>query len=439
MKESLFDDAAKYQKLLDPAGLLFLHSSPLSDADKRGLSHWLFAPGDPDLRTTNLYFLLIVLHKAREQQPKEFLRRVFLPWVGLINSISPHRSHVEDGLAAVGSHREGSAEDLVHQVKLYREIVSDLLDPYLTLPVACFQWIEGSFSTLEAANFCASERSKAEYLASRIKRMDPSVSILSGYNPTARNAVSHTGSHGVQYGASGVIFRDIERGPAPRVKMTLTWTAEELSLNLYRAWECIVSIDMSQQIFGFDCLQLILGDWELLFPSIHYAVSSTDRAMLRESIDERISEVRARFKQHADSQELGVILNENLAIRSMPRVDILADGSCLLLKLPELSSWSNDRELGNVVLGTIRYLILARSIFSDLFAFFEVGHDKRPALTVRLKGSSLDEYAEESAGLLDLLNEAEVQIEGSPINIKVDFERAKSEEIRSLGERFPRR
>lgn len=174
------------RRLLDPAGLLFVRNRPLSAEDERGLGRWLFAPGDLDLRTTNLYVLLPLLHAARTTgSPEEFIAKVFLPWVGLIHSLAPHRAHVEDGFAALGSNLAGSHADLVHQVKLYREIVADLLDPYLTLPVACFQWLEGKFTSLEAANFGASERSKAEYLGSRIKLTDPTIRLLSGYSPTA--------------------------------------------------------------------------------------------------------------------------------------------------------------------------------------------------------------------------------------------------------------
>jgi hypothetical protein len=59
------DPLETMRRLLDPAGLLFVHERPLSAEDQRGLGRWIFAPGDLDPRTANVYVLLPLLHAAR--------------------------------------------------------------------------------------------------------------------------------------------------------------------------------------------------------------------------------------------------------------------------------------------------------------------------------------------------------------------------------------
>lgn len=111
------------------------------------------------------------------------------------------------------------------------------------------------------------ERNKAEYLESRIKRVDPENRLLSGYDPIVRNVVTHAGSHGVVYSESAVLFRDIKRG-VPAVVNTVEWSHDTLISKIVRLYECI-SIDAAVNVFGVDCGELLLKDDE----KQHYSVS----------------------------------------------------------------------------------------------------------------------------------------------------------------------
>ena len=51
----------------------------------------------------------------------------------------------------------------------------------------------------------------------------------------------------------------------------------------------------------------------------------------------------------------------------------------------------------------------------------------------------LEEYIKESAGLYDLLHEADVRLDGNKIGISVDFDNVAELERKSLDWQFPRR
>jgi hypothetical protein len=62
-------------------------------------------------------------------------------------------------------------------VNLYRSIVADLIDPYLTLPLACYQFIEGEFISIQDANVGLGERNKAEYTYASFAAIFPSRTV----------------------------------------------------------------------------------------------------------------------------------------------------------------------------------------------------------------------------------------------------------------------
>jgi hypothetical protein len=122
-----------------------------------------------DLRASNITVLLPLLHEARGKDEKAFWINLFLPWISIQSSVRVNRDRIPDEFARIADFKPGSRELLVHLVNIYRNIVSDLLDPYMTLLVACFQFIEGEFTSLKNANVGLGERNKAKYLESRIK------------------------------------------------------------------------------------------------------------------------------------------------------------------------------------------------------------------------------------------------------------------------------
>jgi len=103
----------------------------------QSLLRHLHGPGDLSLRLANLHLVLPLLHEARAKDEKRFFTGLFLPWVGLRRRLDVNRNRILDEFARAGMHA-GTAEDLAHLVNIYRNLAADLLDPYLTLLVACY-------------------------------------------------------------------------------------------------------------------------------------------------------------------------------------------------------------------------------------------------------------------------------------------------------------
>ena len=104
---------------------------------------------------------------------------------------------------------------------------------------------------------------------------------------------------------------------------------------------------------------------------------------------------------------------------------------------------NDDQQLTTRLLDLVRYAILARSIFGELYTTIWVAETDDDRSTHRivgqLKGSDLDDWISELAGLVDLLNDSEWSIEGKALGVEVDYERLREMEHASPDMPFPRR
>lgn len=433
---------------LDPSGLLY-HRKDLGDLDETQRGQLLFdvyGPGDLELRLTNLHLVLPLLQKSYSKDERQFLLRVFLPWIGMRERLRVHRNRILDEFAQTGSFTAGSPDEYAHLVNVYRSIVADLIDPYLTLLVACYQFVEGGFSDLEAANFGQGERNKDEYLSSRIRNDDPKVRLLSGYSPLVRNAVSHSGSHGVTYQSGTILFRNIKRGPTPTVE-AVEWTEDELLNNSTRLYECILSIDAAVGIFGLDIADLLARDWELLSQAIYYTTSPDKQAKMHAPTDAQLAQIRTSDTMSIDEKykALSSVLQGNCSLRTMPLKAIAysSERKVLKVEVPAVSlDDSDDLQIRNRVMELSRYAILAEAVYgqlADLYITAETQEDGKERVIAAFKKDLLHEYNDHRAGLLDLLHEASIRVNGATVRLSVDFEEVKKQERASLSETFPRR
>jgi hypothetical protein len=257
----------------------------LSEEDKQRLLDRVNSVGRKEIRLETVHILLCVMHEARETDQTEFLNEIFIPWHGLRRKTRPHFDRICDELVRIGEFEPGSVEEATHAVNVYRNIVSDLFDPYLSLIVACFQFKEGTFSGLDNADLGQGERSKFDYLAARTNAIfNGQPNFLSGYDPRVRNAISHSGAHGVTYGVGRVVFKNIKRG-TPAIVETVQWTVEELQFRVIQLLECIQSIDVTVDIFGIDCSEVIQSDTNTLLRLWHHALSRESKKQLESRQD----------------------------------------------------------------------------------------------------------------------------------------------------------
>lgn len=433
---------------LNPTGLLYKRKELDSlDADQRKeLLLDVYGPGEVELRLANLYLVLPLLHKARSQNEKVFLLKLFLPWVGLRRKLEVNRNRILDEFAKTQSFRTDSSQEAAHQVNVYRNIVADLIDPYLTLLVGCYQFIEGTFVDLENANFGLAERSKDECLSARIKKEDPKVRLLSGYSALVRNAVSHSGSHGVEYKPGKVLFRNIKRGATPTVE-TSEWTIDQLLENVTRLYECILSIDAAVGIFGLDIAELLENDWGLYSQAIYYATSPEEQDRIQVAADAKLDAIRTSgsltFGEKYEA--LWAAVEHNCALRRMPlRGTKYRDSDAVLrieVPITQLDD-TDDQQIFERVALLSRYAMLAESAFRQLakiYVIAEIEDDGKEQVVAGFKGETLHEYNDRRAGLYDLLDEATVGVNGMRVSLSVDFDAVSRAEGESLRESFPRR
>jgi hypothetical protein len=138
-----------------------------------------------------LQSILLLLHEAHQVDPARFVSTVFLPWVRLRRTLQPNWLRVAREMARIGEIAEGSTEETEHQIALYRLIVSDLFDPYITILVV-------------------------EFVEAHLRGRGDMVQMFRSYDSRARNAISHAGSHGYVLEGRTILFRNISRGQQPR-------------------------------------------------------------------------------------------------------------------------------------------------------------------------------------------------------------------------------
>jgi hypothetical protein len=386
------------------------------------------------------------MHEARDTGSKNFWIELFLPWISIQSSVRAHHDRILDELARIGDFKHDSQEFLIHLVNLYRSIVSDLLDPYMTLLVACFQFIEHEFTNIRHANVGSGERNKVEYLESRIKKLDPENRLLSGYDPIVRNAVTHTGSDGVVYRADGVLFRNIKRGASPAVE-TVEWSRDTLVNKIVRLYECIISIDAAVNVFGVDCGDLMLKDEDVKSEFVQRALTPERRGELRAPFEDLVQRIRDD-KNLTDERRFDLLsqrLLYNYSKKKMPvrAIRVSSEKRTVMVELPDpRKDLSDDEVLLDAVMECSHYAIQTRSVFGPHFESFvvrTVPESGQQTLTLTLAGKRLEQYIEERAGLYDLLHEADVRLDGNKIAISVDFDKVAELERKSLDRLFPRK
>ena len=430
--------------------LFFLRKdlSDLPEQDKDSLLAKVNSIGLKDIRLDTVHMLLCVMHEAREIDQPRFLQAVFLPWHALRRRTEIHFKRIGEELIRIGVFEPGSVTEAAHATNVYRNIVSDLFDPYLTLVVACFQFKEGKFSNLEDADLGQGERNKFEYLAAWVKKIYAGKpNFLSGYDPLVRNAISHSGAWGVTYGADRVIFKNIKRG-TPAVVKTVTWSFDELQYRVIQLLECIQSIDVASEIFGLDCTEAIVADFDTHLQFVLHAVPPERRAELRKRRVGLVEKIRASESAPLEKkvEALAQALFYNCKLREMPCRGVrFSNGeSAVVIEVPAATiDLSDDRQIQQRTLELPRYAVLARSVFGAMYNLVDVVEtdetQQRYQLAVRICGKHLDEYIEERAGLLDLMNDSKWTLEGQPLGIQADFNAVEQAERASAREPFPRK
>jgi hypothetical protein len=277
----------------------------------------------------------------------------------------------------------------------------------------------------------------------RIRRSGGPIDLLDGYDPIVRNALSHTGSDGVLYDPGSIVFRSIRRGSPPIVQAR-RWSHEELHDHVIALIELIMSVDAAVEIFGIDNVEA-MHEGEVHDRFAFHALDSEQRRALSASAGEEL--VRIRRTETIPLSErfelLGRILFQQCAQRNIAcrALSFNEEQNICIVSVPVKAPPVSDDEIREQVMLLIRYLILARSVFGDMFERFVVHGEAEgtTVITVYLKAGQLDEYIVEKAGLIDFIGNAEIWFDGGPLTLTPDFATVAAAEDTMLGPRLPRR
>lgn len=402
---------------------------------------------DPKQRMENIEYLLLLMHRAMSPDPKAYLMQVFLPWVALRSRIATSRERLGLEFVRMAEFDDDPQKGTLHAaVSIYRPMVADILDPYLTLLVATYQVIDGSFTSIEASNLGSGERSKAEMVESRIRKAGGPDRLLAGYDPLVRNALSHIGSEGVRVETDSIVFRNIKRTSPPVVE-TRRWSHDELYTRTMSMMEFISSIDAVVEVFGVDCSELLAEDATLRGGMMEYALTPERRAMMRAKSQATLEEIRTDPDRtlQLKVQALERFFRDQLGVNHMEPAELSFQDdprvlACTVSTLPPIEA-TDDIQLRGRAMVLIRFLIEARRTFGGLFdkiIAVERNND-RVLRSVFLPVASLDDYIAEEAGLVDLVQEAEITQDGAVLGIVLDEKQIRAAEDASLGPLYPRR
>jgi len=430
---------------LHPDSLLLVRGETGLDGEtQKALWRKVALSYDPARRLAIVEYLLLIMHQACGQDRAGYLTKIFLPWIGIKRRLHDQVVRITDDISRTNEIEAYSADDAAHiATKVYRPLVSDVFDPYMTLLVATYAFIEGSFVDIETSNLGAQERSKAEVVESRIKQSGGPANLLDGYDPVVRNALSHTGSEGALYEPGSILFRNIKRGPSPVVE-SRRWSHDDLHSHVIALIELIMSIDAAVEIFGIDSVES-MSEREVADRFVYHALDRDERLALSATLGDKLRQLQTidtvPLAERLDL--LGKILFLQCAERAIPCTSVgfnNEDRTCFVIVPIDAKPVSED-EIREVVPPLIRYLILARSVFGELFDRFVVDGrvDGTSVIKVALPAPPLDEYIVEKAGLVDLISDAQIWLDGAQIAIVLDFEALAASEDQKPGPRLPRR
>ncbi|TPG13530.1 hypothetical protein [Sphingomonas oligophenolica] len=399
---------------------------------------------DPPRRLATVEYLLLIMHQACEQERAAYLTKVFFPWIGIKRRLHDQVMRIIDDIARTNEIEAYSAEDAAHiATKVYRPLVSDVFDPYMTLLIATYAFTEGTFVDIETSNLGAQERSKAEVVESRIRQSGGPANLLEGYDPIVRNALSHAGSDGVLYEPGSILFRNIKRGPTPIVE-SRRWSHDDLHSHVIALIELVMSIDAAIEIFGIDSVDLA-SEREVTDRFVYHVLNREQRLALGASLGGKLKQLQTieTIPQAERLDLLGKILFLQCAERDIPCTSVAfnTEHKTCFVTVPVEAKPVSDEEIRDTVMPLIRYLVLARAVFGELFDRFVVDAEVAGSsvMKVALPAGPLDEYAAEQAGLVDLLGDAKIWLDGVPLTLVIDFAALASAEDRTLGSRNPRR
>ncbi|MGC3948005.1 MAG: hypothetical protein QM762_26435 [Chryseolinea sp.] len=396
----------------------------------------------PDRMQDYLIAVLNLLHRGLQIDHVRFLEEIFFDFYSLRTNTSPNVQRIYNQLSEITNYQEDSLEEQTHLVNLYRNIVSDAFDPYLSLIVATLQFIEGTFTTMQHANLSQAEFNKHEYAYARMKPTN----LFDGYNSNVRNAVSHTGSNGVIYEPGRIVFRNIKRGSPPAVKFEI-WSNQVLRENILRLLDFIHAIESCIEIVGFDTSDIVKGSVTLFHQFLDKIATKQHRLQMHGHLESQVEQILRQESENYGTKlkALSSILFDEYKKRNMPLHSLAFDneGKRVRIDVPAtVVDTDNDLEIIQKILKLMRYGAVAAPLckfYYENFVIIETLSEKMNVMSIEASTKDLDDYGREEIGLYDLLHDSKTFLNGQKIDVIVDFNKLEELDYLGLDRRFPRR
>lgn len=376
--------------------------------------------------------VLQIFHKAFQIDATKFIKNIFFP-----NQLTLRATYARQDYALSQFNKAKKTAKLEsRQIALenvYRSLVADVFDPYLSVLVACIQLKEGSFQSFELANLEKGEFNKYEFLKKRLKPNG----LLKGYFPIIRNAVSHSGSHGITRKDDHITFKHIKRGNQPGISDTKTVTTAELTNYIQDLIDFVAAVETAINIIGLDMKAHIIKTPEIAreFQSL---ITQKQLAARRRKKDQAYKKVWNNNKLSPDARREYFIrlFAQSCQKNEMPATTILFKEEFVIVRIPSRQlDGKEDKYLINRVAELINYLLLAEMFFHFRFSDFlveEIQEAEQQSLQLWLKAPDLKAYNIGEAHILDLMHDGKLYRNKEHQPIIVNFNQLDRDDSRSL-------
>lgn len=385
--------------------------------------------------------ILDLIHQAYQIDKIQFVNEIFFEFYILREKTVVNLKRIYFELSNLKNFESNSISESNHLINIYRNLVSDLFDPYISLLKASLQFSEGNFISFLDSNLGQGERNKYEFCLARMKP----TTIFEGYDPIVRNAISHTGSDSIRITESEIIFRNIKRGNPPIVT-SVKWTNEILQKKIYDLLNFVHSIDSSLEIFGFDITETIKSSKDLNLKFLDQILETKDRLALQSSFDDIIEKIVNKqdfnLQQKLDALTTFYFLESKKRDLAVNRNLFNSEKKIVMIEIPKSEyDQSNEEQILSRFLEMLRFGILAEPCYRNwakMIAVVEVDEDKNEYCKLIGEVDNFRDYNFENAGIVDLVNDLNYYFKGTKSEIIVDFTKIQELENNNLGRLFPR-
>jgi hypothetical protein len=397
---------------------------------------------DRNLKENYISEILDLFHSAITINQIDFIRDIFFEFYLNREKTNQNKSRIYYELASLSEYIPNSKEEANHLVNIYRNLISDLFDPYISIIVASHQFKEGNFTTFLNSNLGQGERNKYEYCLARMSN----TSLFDGYNPLVRNAISHTGTDSIRYSETEIIFKNIKRGQSPIVT-TEKWTHEELKQKITDLLNFINSIDFTIEIFGYDISDIIKTTESLNFKFLDEILDFEQRLELQDKFDQTIKKISASEKlnleERLDALTTSFFLECRKRALEVTNNRFNTKQKAVLVEIP-LAEYddSKNEELVSRFLRMLRIGIVAEPCYRNWgkkIMIVESNENKEEYCKILGDFTQFREYNFEKAGIVDLANDLEFYYKKNKVEIIVDFNKVQEWDDNNLGRIFPRK